>query len=146
MTTTEMSLLSPDLVYDLTSEAIDELLDLLDCPEDDLDELRGVLGHLHGRIRLGVDDHPEGLRPEAALRVLNDAADATGKELDLHGMGERDAINLVVNVVGNSLDDGELADFDDVADEDYVVDTDGGDVEHSGSALEVILGWIRSEL
>jgi hypothetical protein len=145
VTTTEMSLLSPDLVYDLTSEAITELIDLLDS-DDDLEELRGVLDHLHGRIRLGVDNHPEGLRPETALRVLNAAADATGEELQLHDMGERDAINLVVNVVCNSLDDGELADFDDVADENYVVDADEDDAEHSGSALEVILGWIRSAL
>lgn len=142
MPTTETAL-TTDLLDSLVSEATAELITRLDCPDDDVEHLRKVLNDLRDRVQLGADNHPS-LLIGTAMLVLNDAADATADEWTLHDIGERDAINFVVNVVGNSLRGGELADFDAVAEDNYDMDSD--DLEDAGSALEVVLGWIRSGL
>ncbi|WP_137876640.1 hypothetical protein [Rhodococcus sp. Q] len=147
MPTTEIPL-TADLLNSLVSEATAELITQLDCPDDDVEHLRKILNDLRDRVQLGADNHPSGLLIGTAMLVLNDAADATADEWKLHDIGERDAINFVVNVVGNSLRGGELANFDAVAvavaEDNYDIDSD--DLEDAGSALEVVLGWIRSGL
>lgn len=143
MPTTETPL-TADLLDSLVSEATAELITQLDCPDDDVEHLRKILNDLRDRVQLGADNHPSGLLIGTAMLVLNDAADATADEWTLHDIGERDAINLVVNVVGNSLRGGELADFDAVAEDNYDIDSD--DLQDAGSALNVVLGWIRSGL
>lgn len=90
-------------------------------------------------------DHPFTLRVErvysktTVMKVVNTVVDTIDKAADLDEEGTIDALNLLTNAVGYSLDrDGAAVELADVVASNYEPSDEGQPM-----ALSTVLGWIR---